>query len=259
MVSLMSMPITRVVFEAWAKTRSGSLRRAPRRPRREAWSTWRRLDETRCVFPHPVLPWRPRPECRDRFVWIDLTTCGLRAQRRDGQDLAPGFPFSMHHPWAPPFPRAPWRARRGPWHDAVRARCRQSAMLSERDACRTRRAELYTRLVGVWLSLVEHLVRDEGVVGSNPITPTIFWRLARRRELTARRQFKKESSLRLPDSVGGIANVVMASISATFWVTIRAVNDDDAAISLLAAHASPALPVCPIRRQPPIGFTSAGE
>ena len=27
-------------------------------------------------------------------------------------------------------------------------------------------------LVGVWLSLVEHLVRDEGVVGSNPITPT---------------------------------------------------------------------------------------
>jgi hypothetical protein len=26
--------------------------------------------------------------------------------------------------------------------------------------------------IGVWLSLVEHLVRDEGVVGSNPITPT---------------------------------------------------------------------------------------
>jgi hypothetical protein len=26
----------------------------------------------------------------------------------------------------------------------------------------------------VWLSLVEHLVRDEGVVGSNPITPTNF-------------------------------------------------------------------------------------
>ena len=24
----------------------------------------------------------------------------------------------------------------------------------------------------MWLSLVEHLVRDEGVVGSNPITPT---------------------------------------------------------------------------------------
>ena len=27
--------------------------------------------------------------------------------------------------------------------------------------------------VGVWLSLVEHLVRDEGVAGSNPATPTI--------------------------------------------------------------------------------------
>jgi hypothetical protein len=43
----------------------------------------------------------------------------------------------------------------------------------------------------------------------------------------------------------------MPSISATFWVTMRAVNDDDAAIGLLAAHASPALPICPIRRQPP--------
>ena len=29
-----------------------------------------------------------------------------------------------------------------------------------------------TRNVGVWLSLVEHLVRDEGVAGSNPATPT---------------------------------------------------------------------------------------
>src|SRR6266481_2070287 len=28
--------------------------------------------------------------------------------------------------------------------------------------------------VGVWLSLVEHLVRDEGVAGSNPATPTNF-------------------------------------------------------------------------------------
>ena len=28
--------------------------------------------------------------------------------------------------------------------------------------------------VGVWLSLVEHTVRDRGVAGSNPVTPTIF-------------------------------------------------------------------------------------
>ena len=28
--------------------------------------------------------------------------------------------------------------------------------------------------VGVWLSLVEHCVRDAGVGGSNPLTPTIF-------------------------------------------------------------------------------------
>ena len=30
--------------------------------------------------------------------------------------------------------------------------------------------------VGVWLSLVEHRVRDAGVAGSNPATPTIFSR-----------------------------------------------------------------------------------
>jgi hypothetical protein len=29
-------------------------------------------------------------------------------------------------------------------------------------------------LVGEWLSLVEHLVRDQGVGGSNPLSPTNF-------------------------------------------------------------------------------------
>ncbi len=29
------------------------------------------------------------------------------------------------------------------------------------------------RVVGEWLSLVEHLVRDQGVGGSNPLSPTI--------------------------------------------------------------------------------------
>src|SRR5262249_47783043 len=35
--------------------------------------------------------------------------------------------------------------------------------------------------VGAWLSLVEHLVRDQGVGGSNPLAPTISsaWALAR--------------------------------------------------------------------------------
>jgi hypothetical protein len=36
----------------------------------------------------------------------------------------------------------------------------------------------YRGIGGVWLSLVEHLVRDEGVVGSNPITPTNLSRLS---------------------------------------------------------------------------------
>ena len=30
------------------------------------------------------------------------------------------------------------------------------------------------RVVGEWLSLVEHLVRDQGVGGSNPLSPTIY-------------------------------------------------------------------------------------
>ena len=36
--------------------------------------------------------------------------------------------------------------------------------------------------VGVWLSLVEHLVRDEGVAGSNPATPTNFIALVQSRD-----------------------------------------------------------------------------
>jgi hypothetical protein len=33
---------------------------------------------------------------------------------------------------------------------------------------------VYATKVGEWLSLVEHLVRDQGVGGSNPLSPTIF-------------------------------------------------------------------------------------
>ena len=32
----------------------------------------------------------------------------------------------------------------------------------------------FFRRVGEWLSLVEHLVRDQGVGGSNPLSPTIL-------------------------------------------------------------------------------------
>ena len=31
-------------------------------------------------------------------------------------------------------------------------------------------------LVGAWLSLVEHLVRDQGVGGSNPLAPTNYFK-----------------------------------------------------------------------------------
>ncbi len=36
-------------------------------------------------------------------------------------------------------------------------------------SCRTLRG-----IVGEWLSLVEHLVRDQGVGGSNPLSPTNY-------------------------------------------------------------------------------------
>src|SRR5262249_50772710 len=47
-----------------------------------------------------------------------------------------------------------------------------SQLLSFRDAVRAPAG-----FVGEWLSLVEHLVRDQGVGGSNPLSPTIlhFW------------------------------------------------------------------------------------
>ena len=37
---------------------------------------------------------------------------------------------------------------------------------------RTRRGPRNLPVVGEWLSLVEHLVRDQGVGGSNPLSPT---------------------------------------------------------------------------------------
>src|ERR1700757_2794413 len=46
-----------------------------------------------------------------------------------------------------------------------------------RDACLDGSVWLYSAppaTIGAWLSLVEHLVRDEGVAGSNPAAPTIF-------------------------------------------------------------------------------------
>jgi len=56
------------------------------------------------------------------------------------------------------------------------AQAHNSALQGRNGDCISR-AILYRGIGGVWLSLVEHLVRDEGVVGSNPITPTILFPL----------------------------------------------------------------------------------
>src|SRR5438552_5104694 len=42
-------------------------------------------------------------------------------------------------------------------------------------APRAARGPSSDRRVGAWLSLVEHLVRDQGVGGSNPLSPTILF------------------------------------------------------------------------------------
>ena len=49
----------------------------------------------------------------------------------------------------------------------------QNAILSKLEPPRPSVAEAFQRSVGEWLSLVEHLVRDQGVGGSNPLSPTI--------------------------------------------------------------------------------------
>ena len=46
--------------------------------------------------------------------------------------------------------------------------------------------------VGVWLSLVEHLVRDEGVAGSNPATPTNISRCFSRVVFSLRNEMRNE-------------------------------------------------------------------
>ena len=53
---------------------------------------------------------------------------------------------------------------------------RRADGLPGRNADAISRPRLALANVGVWLSLVEHLVRDEGVAGSNPATPTIHSR-----------------------------------------------------------------------------------
>jgi hypothetical protein len=58
----------------------------------------------------------------------------------------------------------------------TRDRCYNSCAAS---ACRNlllRHHGPFALAVGEWLSLVEHLVRDQGVGGSNPLSPTILSR-----------------------------------------------------------------------------------
>ena len=43
--------------------------------------------------------------------------------------------------------------------------CRRCLVISEDNAAKSNN-------IGEWLSLVEHLVRDQGVGGSNPLSPT---------------------------------------------------------------------------------------
>lgn len=50
----------------------------------------------------------------------------------------------------------------------------ESAVSALYDQAWARSGSVHT-VFGEWLSLVEHLVRDQGVGGSNPLSPTIYF------------------------------------------------------------------------------------
>src|ERR1700688_2290379 len=50
----------------------------------------------------------------------------------------------------------------------------QNAILFQSESPRSSRGGRHPVSVGEWLSLVEHLVRDQGVGGSNPLSPTNY-------------------------------------------------------------------------------------
>ena len=53
----------------------------------------------------------------------------------------------------------------------------QNAILFQSESPRSSRGGRHPVSVGEWLSLVEHLVRDQGGGGSNPLSPTNFFRI----------------------------------------------------------------------------------
>ena len=62
--------------------------------------------------------------------------------------------------------------RLGPARDECES---TSAIINEQISEGARSSPAPIRNVGEWLSLVEHLVRDQGVGGSNPLSPTIYF------------------------------------------------------------------------------------
>jgi hypothetical protein len=73
--------------------------------------------------------------------------------------------------------RAPVRAgRRRPWCRHLLIHFEEFAGVYEGSARNPLAGKPSTnRKFGEWLSLVEHLVRDQGVGGSNPLSPTILY------------------------------------------------------------------------------------
>jgi hypothetical protein len=86
-------------------------------------------------------------------------------------------------------------------------RCKLGERLPGRSADAISRPRLALANVGVWLSLVEHLVRDEGVAGSNPATPTIHIR-----HLEPSKPMVPQFRDRLRDRNGGIPRVVAPEV-----------------------------------------------
>ncbi len=105
-------------------------------------------------MPGGIAPWRL---CADR---ASISGSGHIVLSRDEGQTQPGWPVQLrtaHYLWLVPSPERGicWytcRVARDPPGSVVRVQAQQS--------------------FGEWLSLVEHLVRDQGVGGSNPLSPT---------------------------------------------------------------------------------------
>jgi hypothetical protein len=123
----------------------------------------RSVRDLSCLWPRPPFQNSPRDARSDLNRNRQATSSvWRRRRRRAGSTVRRPSPSTAPRPC---LSRLPPRIV-----TASRRRDSFGAARSQAPKCRRHKTE--PQNVGVWLSLVVHLVRDEGVAGSNPATPT---------------------------------------------------------------------------------------